>query len=134
MLPLEKALLTAGACLLAVPPLCAQSSTYARLPPKGCWTKDLVWTLARQDLPVADPTRWTVIAQERWSRWDKGIPMQTVRGDQLTLTVTTVDNWQILLTSGPTDAPAVLSRLDVLCTFAREEPGVRLVFTTRAFH
>jgi hypothetical protein len=131
---LAPAFLTASMCLQPVlMPVHAQSLADGREPPKGCWTKNLVWTLARQDLPVADPTRWTVLAQLPWSSWKTGIPMQTVRGDQLLLTVTTLNNWQILLASGPSDEPVVLTRVDVLCTFMHEEPDLRIVFSTRAF-
>src|SRR5918992_1866779 len=131
MRPLEAALLTACLCLQpAMSPLRAQSAADASLPPKGCWSKNLVWTLARQDLPVTDPIRWTVIAQLPWSSWRTGIPMQTVRGDQLLLTVTAPDNRRVLVASGSKDEPVVLTRVDVLCTFIHEEPDLRIVFST----
>jgi hypothetical protein len=118
---------------ILMPPMQAQTTTEAGLPPKGCWTQNLVWTLARQDRPVSDPTRWTVLAQLPWSSWKTGVPMQTVRGDQLLLTVTTLDNRQMLLASGPRDEPVILTRVDVLCTFTHEEPDLRIVFSTKAF-
>ena len=131
---LERAVLTACVCLQTVVlPLDAQSTARTPLPPKGCWTKKLIWTLARQELPVPDPTRWNVIAQSPWTRWKSGIPLETRRGDQLLLTVTTLDNWQMLLASGPADEPVVLTRLDVLCTFVHEQPDLRIVFSTRTF-
>jgi hypothetical protein len=134
MRSLERTFFAAWLCLQPVlMPVHAQSRADIRLPPKGCWNKKLVWTLARQDLPVPDPTRWTVIAQLPWSSWKPGIPVQTVRGDQLLLTVTTLDNWRMLLASGRHDKPVVLTRLDVLCTFLHEEPYVRIVFSTRTF-
>jgi hypothetical protein len=131
---LMTAFLAAWVCLHpALKPLHAQDAAGGPLPPKGCWTKNLVWTLARQDLPVPDPTRWTVIAQLPWSSWRSGTPMQTVRGDQLLLTITTLDNWQISLASGPGDEPVVLIRVSGLCTFIHEEQDLRIVFSTRTF-
>lgn len=59
--------------------------------------------------------------------------MRTVRGDQLLVTVSTLDNWQVLLASGPNDEPVILTRVDDRCTFAHEERDLRIVFSTRAF-
>jgi hypothetical protein len=134
MRSLKGVFLTACVCCQpAISPLQAQSTAHASLPPKGCLTKNLVWTLARQDLPVADPKRWTVVAQLPWSSWKTGVPMQTLRGDKLLLSPTKLDDWHMLLASGPNDKPVVLTRVDVLCTFVYEERDLRIVFSTKAF-
>jgi hypothetical protein len=59
--------------------------------------------------------------------------MQTLRGDELLVSATTLDDWHMLLASGPHDKPVVLTRVDVHCTFMYQERDLRIVFSTKAF-